>query len=97
MVDHGVLALHDLAGDDDHALELSLGAGVEEGARRVDDDLGAPVVVAEVDEEDAAVVALVEYPAAETHGLAVVCRAELAAVVGSEWMHSFQAFPEKFI
>ena len=62
--------------------------GAEEAAARVDDDLREAVVVAEVDEEDAAVVAEAEHPAGEPDGLARVGGAELVAGMGTIRMHS---------
>ena len=53
----------------------------------MDDDLRAAVVVAQVEEEDAAVVALVEDPAGEAGGLARVLDAELVAGVGAVGVH----------
>ena len=49
----------------------------------VEDDLGQAVAVAQVDQDDAAVVAVVVDPAGELHRLLDVGRAELAASVGA--------------
>ena len=53
----------------------------------MDHDLRDAVVVAEVDEEDAAVVAEAEHPAGEADGLAGVLLAELVAGVCAIGMH----------
>ena len=86
-VDLALAARDDLAGHRDDALEPEVRRLLEERAARVDDDLGAAVVVAQVEEEDAAVVALVEDPAGEAGGLARVLDAELVAGVGAVGVH----------
>ena len=86
-VDLALAARDDLAGHRDDAFELEVRRLLEERAARVDDDLGAAVVVAQVEEEDAAVVALVEDPAGEAGGLARVLDAELVAGVGAVGVH----------
>jgi hypothetical protein len=58
----------------------------------VDDDLCAAVVVAEVDEEDAAVVALVVDPASEADGLPGVFWTKFVAGMSAEWMHGLFPF-----
>jgi len=59
----------------------------------MDDNLREAVVVAEVHEEDAAVVAEAEHPAGKSDGLARVRGAELVACMCTIGMHQFS--PEK--
>ena len=82
----GRAELH-LAGHGDDAFQVRLLDEAEEAAGRVDDDLREAVVVAQVDEEDAAVVAQAEHPAGEADGLARVAGAELVAGMGAIGMH----------
>ena len=77
----------DLARHGDDAFEVRLLHEAEEAAARVHDDLGDAVVVAQVHEEDAAVVAQAEHPAGEPDGLAGVFLAELVAGMRSVGMH----------
>ena len=72
----------------DDRLEVGLFDKTEEAAGGVDDDLGEAVVVAEVDEKDAAVVTEAEHPAGKPDGLARVRGAELIARVRTIRMHS---------
>ena len=87
VVDRLGIAQLDLARHGDDALEVCLLHEAEETAARVHDDLGDAVVVAQVHEEDAAVVAEAEHPAGETDGLAGVFLAELVAGMRSVGMH----------
>ena len=82
-----------LARHGDDGLEVRLFDEAEEAAGRVNDDLREAVVVAEVHEEDAAVVAEAEHPAGKSDGLARVGGAELVACVCTIGMHQFS--PEK--
>ena len=82
----GVAELH-LARHGDDAFKVRLLDEAEEAAARVHDDLGDAVVVAQVHEEDAAVVAQAEHPAGEPDGLAGVLLAELVAGMRSVGMH----------
>jgi hypothetical protein len=54
----------------------------------VHDNLREAIVVAEVNEEDAAVVAEAEHPAGKLDGLARVAGAELVAGMGTIRMHA---------
>ncbi len=83
----GRAELH-LARHRDDALEVRLLDEGEEAARGVDDDLRQAVVVAEIHEEDAAMVAKAEHPAGKSDGLARVAGAELVAGMGAIRMHS---------
>ena len=76
-----------LARHGDDALQVGLLDEAEEATRRVDDDLRKAVVVAEVDEEDSAVVAEAEHPAREPDSLARVSGAEFVACVRAIGMH----------
>ena len=71
----------------DDGLEVGLLDEAEEAARRVDDDLGEAIVVAEVHEKDSAVVAKAEHPAGKSNGLARVRGAELIARMRTIRMH----------
>ena len=82
----GRAELH-LAGHRDDALKMRLLDETEEAARRMDDDLGESVMVAEVDEKDAAVVTQAEHPAGKSDGLARVTRAEFVTGMGTIRMH----------
>ena len=66
---------------------MEIGAELEERAARMDDHLGAAVVVAQVDEEDAAVVALVVDPAGEADLLSGVFGTQFVASMGAIGMH----------
>ena len=82
----GVAELH-LARHGDDAFEVRLLDEAKEAAARVHDDLGDAVVVAQVYEQDAAVVAEAEHPAGEPDRLAGVLLAELVAGMRSVGMH----------
>ena len=82
----GRAELH-LAGDGDHGLEVGLLDESEEAARGMHDDLREAVVVAEVHEEDAAVVAEAEHPAGKPDRLARVGCAEFVACMRAIGMH----------
>jgi hypothetical protein len=77
------VAGHDLAVDADHALGAQALDDVEAGGLGVQDQLGQAVVVAQVDEDQAAVVALAMDPARQAHRGAGVGGAEGAAGVGA--------------
>ena len=87
VVDHRFFAFDDFACDDDYAFELDVCAGLEEGARGMDDDLCATIVITEVNEENAAVVALVIYPSAQADDFAIVFGAQCATCMCSELVH----------
>ena len=76
------------AGHGQHALETHRLGGREEGMLGLKDDLGDAVVIAQVDEQQLAVVALAVHPAGQAHGQADLSRAQLAAVVGAIGMHA---------
>ena len=78
-----------LAGHGYDGLEVRLFDEAEEAARGMDDDLREAVVVAEVHEEDSAVVAEAEHPARKPDSLARVRGAELIASVCTIRMHLF--------
>src|SRR5205823_12909384 len=75
------LARDDGAGHRDHTLESHGLRRRQRGAAGVEHALGQAVVVAQVDEEQPAVVALAMDPARQPHGAADVARAQLAARV----------------
>ena len=86
-VDRLLAARHDPAGDRQHALQPDgLGLG-EERVLGLEHDLGDAVVVAQVDEQQLAVIALAVDPPGQPDLLADVGRAQLAAVVGAIGMH----------
>ena len=82
----GVAQLH-LARHGDDAFKVGLLDEGEEAAARMDDDLREAVVVAEVHEEDAAVVAEAEHPAGKANRLARVFPAELVARMRAVGVH----------
>ena len=59
----------------------------ESRRRRGDHDLGEAEIVAKVDEQEPAMVALAVHPARKTHGLAGVIRPQLAASMGAIDVH----------
>jgi hypothetical protein len=76
-VDRILGALLDLPVDADHPLGAHL-LHVGEGRRiRIDHALGQPIVVAQVDEQQPAMVAHAMHPAAEPHGITGICGGEL--------------------
>ena len=75
------------AGDSDHAFEAD---AVDDGEGRgvcSEDDLGDAVMVAQIDKEQAAMVALAVHPAGKAGGLAGIGCAKLAAGVGAIGVH----------
>jgi len=80
-------ARHDRAGDRDDAFELQRVHGREDRAAAVDHDLGDAVIVAHVDEQQLAMVALAMDPTAEPHGLARVAQLQLTASMGPVGVH----------
>jgi len=83
-------ALNDRAGDGENTFVTEVGGGVEElGLIWVKDDLGDAVMIAEINEDDAAVIAAVMDPAGETDGLAGVSGAEFTAGMSAIAMHIF--------
>src|SRR5581483_6081944 len=77
------LARHHLAGDRDHALGAHRLGRLEHRARDVDYDLGDAVMVAQVDEQQIAMIALALDPARQAGLLADMFRPQLAARMGS--------------
>ncbi len=67
--------------------ERSFSACLKAGRVRVDHDLRQPVVIAQIDEQEPAVIADAVAPAGEARGLADVARAERAAGMGAIAMH----------
>ena len=61
----------------------SLGDVERLGAIRVADDLHETFAVAQVDEDDAAMVAAAMHPAGERHGLGKMAAVDTAAIIGS--------------
>src|SRR5581483_11708588 len=78
-------ALDDLAGraDDELVADAVRDPGGLGGALGVDHELADPALVAEVDEDQAAVVAAAGDPAGERHGRARLLRAQVAGVLGA--------------
>ena len=76
-----------MAGDRQHALQARALGLREERVLGLEHDLGQAEVVAQVDEQQLAVVALAVHPARQAHGLPDVQGAQLAAVVGAIGMH----------
>src|SRR5262249_23938836 len=76
-----------LAVDADHRFGAQPLDGLERGRIRVGHHLGEAVVVAQVDEEHAAMVADAVDPAGEPHLAADVARAERAAGMGTVTVH----------
>ena len=77
----------DLAVDPDHPLGAHLLRRIEGGGIRIGHHLGQAVVVAEVDEQQSAVVADAVHPAGEADGLADVLGAERAAGLRAVTVH----------
>ena len=77
-----------LAVDLHHPFGAQLFHLLERRAVRIGDHLGEPVMVAQVDEEDAAVIAHPVHPAGEPHLFADVGLAERAAGVGAITVHA---------
>ena len=77
------------AGHRDDGLEVRLFNQPEETATRVDDHLGETVMVAQIDEEDSAVIAKAEHPTGNPDGFARVGGAELVASMSAIRMHRF--------
>ena len=86
-VDRVVGALHHRAGDGDDVLEPLRVDVLEQRVRHVDDALRHAVMVAQIDEQKLAVVALAVDPAGKPRGLALVGEPELAAMMGAIEMH----------
>src|SRR5213594_4463685 len=86
-VDRGGRARNDLARHGDHALEAQRLGDLEQRARAVEHALRDPVVVPEIEEQQAAVVALAVNPAREPNRGAGVLTPQLAAGVRPEVSH----------
>ena len=71
-----------------HALQAHAFGRAEERPLGLEHDLGDAVVIAQIDEQQLAVVALAVHPAREAHLLADLRGAKLAAVVGAIGMHA---------
>ena len=82
-VDRRRLARDDGAGHGDDALHPQRLGRRERGTAGVEDTLGQAVMVAQIDEEQAAVVALAVNPTRQPHGAADVARTQLAARMGA--------------
>ena len=82
----GVAQLH-FARDGDHGFKVRLLHETEEAAAGMDHDLRDAIVVAEVHEQDAAMVAKTEHPARKADGLAGVFLAELVTGMRAIGMH----------
>ena len=82
-IDRSGVAGHHLAADRDHALGAHRLGGLEDRAARVHHHLGHAVVIAQVDEQQIAVVALALDPARQAGFLADILRPERAARMGS--------------
>ncbi len=80
-------ALAQLAVDADHPFGAQRLGNLERGAVGIGHDLRDPVVVAQIDEEQPAVIADAMAPAREPDSLADVRGAERAAVMGPITMH----------
>ena len=80
-------ARHEPAGEGDDAFHPHRFDLAEERARGIDDALRDAVVIAQVDEQQIAVIALAVDPAGEAHRAAGIGKAELAAVMGSIGVH----------
>ena len=79
----GGLASHHLAAHRDDTLAADRFGGLEHRARNVHDDLGHAIVVAQIDEQQIAMVALALDPARQAGLLADMLGAQLAARMGS--------------
>ncbi len=80
----------------DDAFQMRLLDETEERTRRMDDDLRQAVMVAQVDEEDAAMVAQAVHPARKADGLAGVGGAQLVARMRTIGMHISKS-PDNFL
>ena len=76
-----------LAVDRDDALDAQRFEDRQRRAVAVGDDLGDPVVIAQIDEKDTAVIALVVHPARQTDGFANLFLGQGTAVVGTIGVH----------
>ncbi len=82
-VDRLLAARDHMAGDRQHALQAHPLGIPEKRLLGLEHDLGEAVVVAQIDEQQLAVIALTVHPARQAHGLALVRGAKLAAGVGA--------------
>ncbi len=80
-------ARHDIAGDGDDQFGAQSVQLLEHRASGGRNDLGDAVMIAQIDEQDAAVIALAVDPAGQADGRADVGSAELAAVMGAIGVH----------
>jgi len=94
-VDRGRSPRDDLAAHGDHALEPQGLGGLEQWARAVEHALRDPVVIAKIQEQEIAVVALAMEPAREPDGLPGVLASELAAGVGPQARHRRRPCPRR--
>ncbi len=78
---------HDLTVDAHHALRAQGVERLEAGIAGMGDELCQAVVIAKVDEQQAAVITLAVDPAGKAHGPAGVGEAQLAAGVGAIGVH----------
>ena len=81
-------ARDDRAGDGDHRFDAERFEQREHRASGGRDDLGDPVMIAKVDEQHPAVVALAVNPPRQADGLANIGGAQLGAIMGSVGVHA---------
>ncbi len=86
-INGGGLARDNFPGYGDDAFQLGAAQRLEKITAGMNDHLGEAVMIAEVNKQDAAVIAHAEYPPGEPRGGASVACAQLAACVGSVKMH----------
>jgi hypothetical protein len=86
-IDRVRAARHHGAGHGHHALRPQGGGGLEEGAAGTDHALGDAVMVAEVHEQELAVITLAMHPPGQPGGLPDVGSAELPAGMGPIRVH----------
>ncbi|CAK0753185.1 hypothetical protein WCLP8_2410010 [uncultured Gammaproteobacteria bacterium] len=76
-----------LAGNRDHRFQLERVQLAEQRAGRIEHALGQPIMVAQIDEQQAAVVAFTVHPAGQADGLASMVGAQRAAGMGAVGVH----------
>ena len=86
-IDRTRLAQHHLAGDGDDRFHPDAIKHRKGRRRRAGNDLGDAMVVAQIDEQHAAMVALAVNPARQLDGLAGIGAAQLGAIVGAIGVH----------
>ena len=88
--------LNDFTGDREHCLGTCAFDGREQLVRDVNHALGNPVMIAQIDEHQVAVITLAMHPTRKAHSLANMFRPWCVTRMGTEWVHSIghRASPE---